>query len=61
MVFHKGYTNKEIADRLHTSVKTVEAHRAQIVDRLNCHLKEDMLLCVSVEWRHDCALHRAGV
>lgn len=31
----EGHTSKEIADRLQLSFKTVEAHRAQIMERLN--------------------------
>jgi len=33
----EGYTTKEIARRLDISVKTVETHRAQIMERLNIH------------------------
>jgi DNA-binding NarL/FixJ family response regulator len=32
-----GYTTKEIAQRLEISVKTVEMHRAQLMDRLDIH------------------------
>jgi DNA-binding NarL/FixJ family response regulator len=31
----EGHTTKEIARRLDISVKTVETHRAQIMERLN--------------------------
>lgn len=31
----RGYTNKEIAGRLHLSVKTVEGHKARIMEKLN--------------------------
>lgn len=31
----EGLKNQEIADRLHVSVKTVETHRAHIMDKLN--------------------------
>lgn len=33
----EGLNTKRIAARLHVSVKTVETHRAQIMERLNCH------------------------
>ncbi|MFW6082133.1 MAG: response regulator [Desulfosalsimonas sp.] len=33
----EGYMNKEIADMLHISVKTVEKHRANIMSKLNLH------------------------
>jgi DNA-binding NarL/FixJ family response regulator len=33
----EGYQNKEIAEMLHISVKTVEKHRANIMDKLDLH------------------------
>jgi DNA-binding NarL/FixJ family response regulator len=33
----EGYTTKEIAQRLNLSPRTVETHRAEIMDRLNIH------------------------
>jgi len=33
----EGYTTKEIAQRLHVSVKTVDTHRTQLMQRLDMH------------------------
>lgn len=33
----EGYSNKEIARRLHISAKTVETHRMQLMERLDIH------------------------
>jgi len=33
----EGRTNREIASRLHVTVKTVEAHRAHLMDKLDLH------------------------
>lgn len=33
----RGYSTREIATQLHVSVKTVESHRAQLMQRLNIH------------------------
>lgn len=33
----RGYATREIAAQLHVSVKTVESHRAQLMQRLNIH------------------------
>ena len=33
----RGYATREIAIQLHVSVKTVESHRAQLMQRLNIH------------------------
>ena len=33
----EGYQNKEISDMLHISVKTVEKHRANIMNKLDLH------------------------
>ncbi len=39
----EGYTNQEIADRLIISVKTVESHRAHILDKLELHTRADLV------------------
>ena len=31
----RGFTNREIADRLHKSVKTIEGHLAHVYDKLD--------------------------
>jgi DNA-binding NarL/FixJ family response regulator len=33
----EGRTSKQIAERLHVSVKTVETHRQQLMDKLHIH------------------------
>ena len=33
----QGYTNQEVGTRLHVSVKTVETHRTQLMERLDIH------------------------
>jgi DNA-binding NarL/FixJ family response regulator len=33
----EGYANKQIADELSISVKTVEKHRQQLMEKLNLH------------------------
>ena len=33
----EGYTTKQIAQTLHVSVKTVETHRMQLMERLDIH------------------------
>ncbi|TXL57838.1 response regulator transcription factor [Cerasibacillus terrae] len=39
----KGYGNKEIAEMLHISVKTVEAHKARLMDKLNLKNKPQLV------------------
>ncbi len=38
-----GYTNQEIADRLIISGKTVETHRAHILEKLELHTRADLV------------------
>jgi DNA-binding NarL/FixJ family response regulator len=38
-----GYSNKEIAERLDLSVKTVEAHKANALKKLNMHSRIDIV------------------
>lgn len=38
-----GYTNQQIADKLFVSVKTVEAHRAHIMDKLNLRSRVELV------------------
>ena len=38
-----GYTNREVADRLSLSVKTVETHRARLSDKLGLHTRADLV------------------
>lgn len=38
-----GYTNQEIANQLVISVKTVETHRAHILDKLDLHTRADLV------------------
>ncbi len=39
----KGYGNKEIAEMLYISVKTVEAHKAKIMDKLNLKTRPELV------------------
>ena len=38
-----GHTNREVADRLSLSVKTVETHRARLSDKLDLHSRADLV------------------
>lgn len=38
-----GMTNREIADRLFISIKTVDTHRARIMDKLDLHKTADLV------------------
>jgi two-component system, NarL family, response regulator NreC len=39
----EGYTNKEIAEILCVAVKTVQAHRANLMEKLDLHSKGDLI------------------
>lgn len=39
----KGYTNKEIADLLYLSIKTVEAHKSKIMGKLDLKTRVDLV------------------
>jgi two-component system, NarL family, response regulator NreC len=38
-----GHTNREVADRLSLSVKTVETHRARLSEKLGLHSRADLV------------------
>jgi len=38
-----GYTNKQIADKLVVSIKTVESHKARIREKLNVNYRSDLV------------------
>lgn len=39
----KGYTNRQIAHSLSISVRTVETHRSNLMDKLNLHTRVDLV------------------
>lgn len=39
----EGYTNKQIAEILTISIKTVQAHRMSLMQKLNLHDKGDLI------------------
>jgi DNA-binding NarL/FixJ family response regulator len=39
----RGYTNKEIGERLFVSVKTIEGHKARIMEKLNFQSRSDIV------------------
>lgn len=39
----KGHTNRQIADALSISVRTVETHRANLMEKLNLHSRVDLV------------------
>ena len=56
-VFHligKGHGTRQISDRLHLSVKTIETYRAHIKEKLNlCNAVE--LLQYAIQWVSSCS------
>jgi DNA-binding CsgD family transcriptional regulator len=38
-----GHTQKEMAERLHVSVKTIETHRTHIAEKLECHSRAELV------------------
>jgi two-component system response regulator NreC len=39
----QGYTNRQMADQLHLSIRTVESHRANIMDKLGVHSRVELV------------------
>lgn len=39
----QGYTNRQIAARLNLSVRTVEYHRANLMDKLGLHSRAELV------------------
>ncbi len=39
----EGYTNREIASNLYISIKTVDTHKAHIMDKLNMHKRAELV------------------
>ena len=49
-----GHTNKEIADRLHLSVKTIEGHRARAMSRMGFESRVDIVrFALRMGWLKD--------
>jgi len=38
-----GHTQREMADRLHISVKTIETHRARVAEKLGCRTRAELV------------------
>jgi two-component system, NarL family, response regulator NreC len=50
-----GYSNKEIAGQLHLSVKTVEGHKARIMQKLDLKSRSDIVrYALQRGWLQDC-------
>jgi DNA-binding CsgD family transcriptional regulator len=39
----RGHTQREMAERLHVSVKTVETHRANVAEKLRCRSRAELV------------------
>ena len=39
----KGYTNREVAEKLYVSIKTIESHRAKIMEKLNLQTRHELV------------------
>jgi DNA-binding CsgD family transcriptional regulator len=39
----RGHTQREMAEQLHISVKTVETHRARVVEKLKCRTRAELV------------------
>jgi two-component system response regulator NreC len=54
----QGYTNRQVADQIGLSVKTVETYRARIMDKLALHSRAEL-----IRYAHECGLlsPKAGV
>ena len=39
----EGYTNREMADLLHISIKTVQNHRSRIMSKLDLHDRGELI------------------
>jgi DNA-binding NarL/FixJ family response regulator len=50
----RGYSNKEIGERLHISVKTVEGHKASLMEKLNLKSRADIVrFALRQSWLQD--------
>ncbi len=50
----RGYTNREVAERLHLSIKTVETHKARSMEKLELSSRADLVrLALRQGWLQD--------
>lgn len=45
----KGYTNRQISEALNIQIRTVETHRANVMDKLNLHSRVELVLRYATE------------